>query len=53
MIWIIRVVIGTVVVGLLQLWGIIFAAGFCFVCDLAEAVRNSFRRMWGRHGKDD
>jgi hypothetical protein len=51
--WFVRAVLGTVVIGLLQVWGIIFAAGVWWVCGFFSLCKSALRRMWGCHGKDD
>jgi hypothetical protein len=51
--WLVRFVLGTVVIGLLQVWGIIFAVGCWWVCSFYAWCKSSLRRLWGGHGNED
>ena len=49
MIWLVRIVLGTVVVGLLQAFGLMFAIGLVWVGFVVDALRDVWRRIrWGK-----
>jgi hypothetical protein len=47
--WIVRVVLGTVVVGLLQVFSLLLAVGVVWVGFVIDALRELWRRIrWGK-----
>jgi hypothetical protein len=47
--WLVRIVVGTVALGLCQVWGVIFALGVWWVGGLVDVCRSALRRLW-KHG---